>query len=66
MNPISPPPDGDVDKSVALLGTSWALAALALAFVSVRIYCRTCVTRKIWWDDWAIIITMVSSQLSCV
>lgn len=61
-----PPPGGDVSRSAALLGTSWALAALAMTFVAARIYCRACITRKIWWDDWAIIFTMVSSRSSCV
>ena len=60
------PQSGDVDRSAALLGTSWALAAIAMTFVAARVYCRTCITRKIWWDDWAIVITMVSSQMSGV
>ena len=60
------PKGGDVDRSAALLGTTWALAALAMTFVAARVYCRTCITRKLWWDDWAIVATMVSSKLSCV
>ena len=65
MNHNPSPQGGDVDRSAALLGTSWALAALAMTFVAARVYCRTCITRKIWWDDWAIVITMVSSRIPC-
>lgn len=67
---LTPPPDGDVDRGDILKGVSWALAIIALCFVSLRIYCRTLITRNVWWDDWMIILTMVrqsasSTQSSC-
>ncbi len=60
-----PPPGGDRDRNAVLTGVSWALASLAITFVTLRIYCRVFITRNMWWDDWAIILTMVSSRPSC-
>ena len=65
MDPGPPPPGGDVDRNTVLTGVSWTLASLAMTLVTLRIYCRVFVTRNMWWDDWAIILTMVSSQSNC-
>lgn len=61
MDTGPPPPGGDVDRNTTLTGVSWALASLATIFVTLRIYCRVFVTRNMWWDDWAIILTMIWS-----
>ena len=55
-----PPPDGDVDRNSLLMGVSSTLTAIALLFVVTRVYSRVFITRSMWWDDWAIIATMVS------
>ena len=52
-------PDGDVNRDAVLIGVSWALVSLAMIFVGLRIYCRVVLTRNMWWDDWAIIATLV-------
>lgn len=54
------PLDGDVDRSSTLIGVSWTLATLATIFVSLRFYSRIFITRNPWWDDWAILLTLVS------
>ena len=41
------PSGGNVDENAILLGVSWALASLALIFVTVRIYCKVFLTRNI-------------------
>ena len=64
MDPGPAPLDGDVNRNTVLTCLSWALASLALTFVTLRIYCRVFITRNMWWDDWAIILTLVSSQPS--
>ena len=58
------PLDGDVNRNTELTGLSWTLASLALVFVTLRIYSRVFITRNMWWDDWAIILTLVSSGSS--
>ncbi|MDI1486614.1 MAG: hypothetical protein OHK93_005846 [Ramalina farinacea] len=57
----TPPPNGDVDRGDILKGVSWALAIIAICFVSLRVYCRTLITRNMWWDDWMIVLTMIWS-----
>lgn len=56
------PPDGDVNRNSVLIGVSWTLATLAAICVSLRFYSRVLITRNPWWDDWAILATMVSSM----
>ena len=65
MDPGPAPLDGDVNRNTVLTGVSWALASLALTIVTLRIYCRVFITRNMWWDDWAMILTLVSSRLIC-
>jgi len=38
-----------------LLGVSWGLAALASAFLGLRLYCKLNIRRGLWWDDWVLI-----------
>lgn len=55
------PPDqlalmADEDRGPILLDVSWILASLATTFLSLRIYCKVVVTRRLlWWDDWILI-----------
>ena len=65
MDPQIAPLDGDVNRNVVLTtGVSWTLTSLALVFVNLRTYSRVFITRNMWWDDWAIIFTLVSLRSS--
>ena len=50
----------DQDRGPLLLGVSWTLATASFLFVSLRVHGRLRLTRNLWWDDWLMIVTMVS------
>ena len=47
------------DNSPVLLGVSWTWTVLAAIFVVVRMYSRLFLTRKLWWDDFWILVSLV-------
>ena len=47
------------DRKPVLLGVTWAWTAVASIFVTLRFYCRVKYQRKLWWDDWWILIASV-------
>lgn len=55
------PPDGDINRAPTLLAVTWLECSLSTLFVAARFYCRIKVTRNLWWDDWAILVTLVDS-----
>lgn len=61
FTPLPPPPDGDVNKGPAILAVAWFQFPIALAFVAARMYTRRCLLRNVGWDDWTIVIALVSS-----
>lgn len=57
---FSRPPDGDRSQGWALLAVCWAFVAAALATTILRVWVRTRLTRNLGWDDYYMIIAMVS------
>ena len=57
-NSLLPPPDGDRHRGPELLAVFWTECAVALIFVSLRIYSRVMI-RGIGYDDWIMFFTMV-------
>lgn len=55
-----PPPDGDLDKGPIFLTVTLITATIALVVVGLRVYVRTKIIRAVGWDDWMIILAMVS------
>ncbi len=43
-----------------LLGSIWALSALATVFLALRVYCRMLKRQSLWWDDGILIASWVS------
>lgn len=62
MSSFTPPPDGDQNRATELIVICWIEFIIALAFVAARFYSRIRITRNVWWDDWWILITLVSSD----
>ena len=56
-------PGGDVSKGHALIIAICVVVAVTLVVVILRCAVRIWVTRNIWWDDWMIILAMVSASL---
>lgn len=57
---FSRPPDGDRSQGWALLAVCWAFVTAALATTILRVWVRMRLTRNIGWDDYNMIIAMVS------
>lgn len=38
----------------------WVLTGAALVFMSLRLYCKIRIRRGLWWDDYVLILAMVS------
>ena len=55
-----PPPDGDLNKGPIFLIVTLITATIALILVGLRMYVRTKIIRAVGWDDWMIILAMVS------
>lgn len=47
------------DRGPAILVTHWLLTGLAGVFLGLRLYCKSITKRKLWWDDWILISSMV-------
>ena len=39
--------------------TIWLLTILALGFLGLRIYCKLWRSRRLWWDDYVLILAWV-------
>lgn len=47
-------------RSSTVQGVMWVMAIVPLAFVCMRLYVRVCLKRVFGWDDFIIIIAIVS------
>lgn len=57
------PPGGDVNRAPTLIAVTWVECSLSTIVVALRFYCRVRITRNVWWDDWVILITLVTTLL---
>lgn len=62
---LSRPPDGDRSQGWALLAVCWAFVTAALATTILRVWVRMRLTRNVGWDDYNMIIAMVSIDVHC-
>lgn len=58
----APPPGGDQNRGISLLEVGWIECFLAIIIVGLRLYTRVKYTRKLWWDDWVMLLTLVRFQ----
>ena len=54
-----PPPDGDVNIGYKLTATVIVTFGLAAIAVTMRMYARARLVRKVGWDDWLILFAVV-------
>ena len=57
---VLPPEGGDGDRGSVILGTTWTLTLTSVLFVCLRMYTRMKLVQRIWWDDWLVVIAIVS------
>jgi hypothetical protein len=59
---VAGPPFPDVNRGPGILAVSWIEASLGIIILSLRMYTRAKITRKIGWDDWTMVFATVSFE----
>ena len=60
--PSSVPLEHGRDRGNDLIGAYTATMVVAIMTVAMRLYVRTKLLRKLWWDDLSVIISLVRSN----
>ena len=60
--PSSIPPEHGRNRGNDLIGAYSATMIMAIIAVAVRLYVRTKLLRKLWWDDLSVYISLVRSN----
>lgn len=47
------------DRGPAIVAVHWSMTSLATMFLGLRLYCKTLTKRRLWWDDWLLILAWV-------
>ena len=66
MSSLMPPPDGNQNRTGAMVGMIIALTTAAGVFVGLRVYTRLFLNKSARWDDWTIVIAFVRLLLLSV
>lgn len=48
------------DKGPQITAVSWSFGSVAIIVVAIRLYTRLILTRKAGWDDFFIVLSLVS------
>ena len=59
---VSIPLDGDQNKEARFITIVWSECILASVFVASRYYTRLVYIKKVDWDDWVILLALVSKH----
>lgn len=51
------------DHGPRMLITTWSLVGLSGAFLTVRVICKLKTKRRLWWDDYVLILSWVCFHL---
>ncbi len=52
------------DRGPNMLATTWSLTGLSGIFLGVRLACKLKTKRRLWWDDYVLALSWVSSTSS--
>ena len=66
MGSLEPPPDGNQNRTGAMVGAIIAFTTAAGVFVGLRVYTRLFLNKSARWDDWTIVIAFVRVLLLLV
>lgn len=53
------PPGGDTSKGPELKLVYSLVLSIAISLVSLRLYVRACMVKKLWWDDFCLLLGLV-------
>lgn len=64
MNQLPP----DVHQGAGLVVAAWTMGAVGCSLLAMRMYTRAVIVEKMGWDDWTMIMAVVSSigALVCI
>ncbi|KAF9872408.1 hypothetical protein CkaCkLH20_10235 [Colletotrichum karsti] len=51
-----PMPSGDPSVATMVLSSAWTMFSISTIFLWLRIYCRSARTKKMWWDDYLLLV----------
>ncbi|KAK0717511.1 hypothetical protein B0T26DRAFT_710099 [Lasiosphaeria miniovina] len=54
------------DQGSKILATTWALTGLSAVFLAVRLFCKLRTKRRLWWDDYVLVLSWVMLLASIV
>lgn len=54
---LSPP---DVNRGPGLVVAAWIMGFAGCSLLTMRMYARIAIIKKVGWDDWTMIIAVVS------
>ena len=57
----SPPAGGDQDSGPQFLSLVWVEGSLATVIVAMRFYARYVYAKRVAWDDWMMLVTLVGT-----
>lgn len=53
-----PPPD--VNQGPGLIAAAWIMGSAGCSLLALRMYARIAIVKNVGWDDWTMIIAVVS------
>lgn len=63
MEKEPPPPQGNLEKGPVIIAATSVALGFTSIFVALRLVVRIWITKSLWWDDWTILLAMVSRCL---
>ena len=54
--------DSHTNRPVVMLGVLWTQAGVSTMLVAARLYVRLLIEPRAGWDDWTMVIALVSDQ----
>ncbi|KAL9133093.1 MAG: hypothetical protein Q9175_005732 [Cornicularia normoerica] len=58
---LSQPPDGNQNRTGAMIGMATGPVTVSFIFVVLRLYTRLCLIKSARWDDWTILLALLGS-----
>ena len=59
----TPPPQGDVNVSGGLLGTTILVTVISIVIVALRFATRIWIVKRVGWDDWTILFACLGHPI---
>lgn len=60
MDPSTASPPLDVNRGPGLVVAAWIMGLAGCSLLAMRMYTRTMIIKKVAWDDWTMVVAVVS------